>query len=86
MLKSIETITDFDKSHLSSEGVDLNQTTTTSIQKKLDIDAYFRQNQFDGNREAIKEKNLGSFFEQKFQRVNTYLKKREQLGVIKGKR
>ena len=41
--------------------------------EKFDIDEYFAQTKFDGNRELTKESNLNSFFLQKCERVNNYL-------------
>ncbi len=32
----------------------------------LDVDEYFAQNTFDGNLEVLKEKNIDSFFAEKY--------------------
>ena len=47
-------------------------------EEPVDIDEYFGQTHFDGAREITKEKNLGSFFQQKYTRVNNYLKAVEE--------
>lgn len=44
---------------------------------RVNLDSYYQNGLFDPRQEIKKERHLESFFQDKFRRVNSYLKKTE---------